>query len=71
MKFGTREHHGGLKESLETTIYITEEEFRLKSRNYNYYGYDTRCNQILFIEKPLEKYIKEPLWLFIELDKEI
>ena len=66
-EFGKREHRGSLQESLNTSVQITEQEFRDllydKNNDYKYYCYDNRCNQILFLGKYDLKY----LWLYIQL----
>lgn len=64
-----REHRGGLEESLKTSVEITEQEFKelLKDRNngYEYYCFDSRCNQIIF----LGKYELEYMFLFIQIEE--
>ena len=65
--FGKRDHRGGLKESLETSVEITEQEFKKllndKDNDYHYYCFDDRCNQIIFIGKPELDY----MFLYIQL----
>lgn len=66
--YGKREQRGGLQESLDTSLLITEEEFKelLKdydNNGYDYYCYDERCNQILFLGDYRLKY----QWLYIQL----
>ena len=65
VKYGKREHRGGLKESLATSKYIDEYTFNRLVKKYDYYCVDERCNQIMFIAKDMSrKYI----WLFIEVE---
>lgn len=67
IKFGKREHRGGLKESLTTSVEITESEFKNllndKDNGYTYYCFDERCNQIIF----LGKYELRYMFLYIQL----
>lgn len=70
MKYGYRFHRGGLQDSLSTKVYITENDFRKRSKNYTFYAYDSRCRQLVFIRNEMENYYTEPTWLFIELEKE-
>lgn len=67
IKFGKREHRGGLKESLTTSVEITESEFKNllndKANGYTYYCFDERCNQIIF----LGKYELRYMFLYIQL----
>lgn len=71
IKFGKRKHRGALQDSLDTSVEIYEEEFknliRDKNNGYNYYCFDNRCNQILF----LGKYELDYMWLYIQLPKDI
>lgn len=62
VKYGYRHHCGGLRESLQTKNYITSENFEkmLRTGNYRLYGYDSRCNQVLWLHTSTET------WLFIE-----
>ena len=66
--FGKREHRGGLKESLETSVEITAQEFnellKNKANDYSYYCFDDRCNQIVFLGKYSLKY----MFLYIQLE---
>ena len=68
--YGKREHRGGLKESLSTSVQITELEFKEllnnKDNDYQYYCFDNRCNQILFCGK----YDLDYMWLFIQLNND-
>lgn len=78
LKFGYRRHCGGLDESLKTKKYITLERFNKLLPEYDFYAYDGRCNQYLFILKDIEnkfncfktknymEYIRRS-WLFIEV----
>lgn len=66
MKYGTRQHCGGLEESLKTTKYITKEVFNRLLTHYEFYGIDERVNQILFINRYFSKPL--PTWLFIEYE---
>lgn len=67
-KYGTREHCGGLKESIATSRYISEEKFKRLLPMYKYYGYDSRVSQFMFILRDIEKYYKQyKVWLFIEI----
>lgn len=65
MTFGTRKHCGGLKESLKTSKEITKEEFisYIACLAWEYYGYDERVNQLLWINLNY----KDFQWLFIQL----
>lgn len=65
IKYGKREHRGTLEESLKTKKEITDKEFSILVNYYTYYGYDNRCNQILFINIK-----KEYTWLYIEVVNE-
>lgn len=62
--YGKRQHRGLLQDSLKTTVTISEQEFGELFADYHYYGFDKRCNQILFINTD-----KVYTWLFIELKK--
>lgn len=64
LKYGKRKHRGGLQESLETTCFISEREFQQCLSSYDYYCFDDRCNQILFINTD-----EEFTWLFIEINE--
>ena len=70
IKFGYRRHCGGLKESLETIVYVSETTFNKFLPQYDFYAFDGRCNQILFIIKNeyenLTTYGR--FWLFIEVN---
>lgn len=68
MKFGYRHHRSSLQESLQTKQYISINDFTKRSKNYRFYGYDSRCRQLMFIRNEMEHYYTEPLWLFIELE---
>lgn len=61
IKYFKRDHRGGLYESLQTQKYITKKEFNqlLTTGLYEYYVYDTRVFQYLFILKDIEKYYKK------------
>lgn len=64
--YGKREQRGGLNDSLKTSKYIDEFEFNKLVKKYDYYAFDERCNQVMFIAKDMStKYI----WLFIEIRK--
>lgn len=68
ISYGKREHRGGLNESLETAIEISEEEFKElledKNNGYEYYCYDDRCNQIIF----LGNYELDYMFLYIQIN---
>lgn len=64
VKYGKRKHSGGLQDSLNTSEYINENEFNELVKEYDYYAYDERCNQVLFIAKDMKR---EYIWLFIEI----
>lgn len=61
IKYFTREHRGSLYESMQTMKYITKKRFNelLTTGLYEYYAYDTRVFQYLFILKDIEKYYKK------------
>lgn len=63
IKYGYRRHSGGLDESLKTKVYIRSDSFMnmLKTGRYTPYGFDDRCNQVLWL------CYDNSLWLFIEL----
>lgn len=63
IKYGYRDHRGGLEESLKTKNYIKSESFdrMIRTGNYAYYGYDSRCHQLLWLHK------NSGTWLFIEV----
>ena len=64
ISFGVRKHSGGLKESILTTKYISENDFNSIINKYDYYGFDERVNQIMFISKDMrENYT----WAFIQI----
>lgn len=65
-KYGYRKHQGGLKESLQTSKYITFEEFKKMLPNYKLYAQDSRCCQIVFIHKDFPNNNHNADWLFIE-----
>lgn len=65
MKYGYRDHRELLEDSLSTKVYIDEKDFRFRLKKYEFYGYDERCRQILFIRK--DNSVFAPWWLFIEL----
>lgn len=68
LRFGTREHRGGLDESLATSKYFDEKRFNELLPYYEYYAFDERCNQIMFILKDMEhEWRNHPVWLFIEI----
>lgn len=69
--FGIRYHQGGLKESIETTKYITFNDWKSRFNNYSYYGFDTRVNQLLFILDDMQNKPNTPTWLFIQLSPKI
>lgn len=68
VKYGYRNHCGGLRESLSTKRYIDENDFKARLKNYSYYAYDPRCRQFMFIRNDMEHHIHEPTWLFIEIE---
>lgn len=61
IKYFKRDHCGGLYESLQTQKYITKSQFNdlLTTGLYEYYAYDTRVFQYLFILKDIEKNYKK------------
>lgn len=65
-KFGLRKHRGGLKESLETIKYISEDEFKRILPKYEYYAFDERVNQVMFLHKHFMKKVVKYDWLFIQ-----
>lgn len=78
LKFGYRRHCGGLNESLNTRIYISQERFNQLLPEYEYYAYDDRCKEYVFILRNFENRINcfvDPnssdniarSWLFIEV----
>lgn len=78
IKLGYRRQCGGLDESLKTIRYISLARFNKLLPEYEYYGYDKRCNQYLFILRNMEErfncfknknyleYVNRS-WLFIEV----
>ena len=64
IKYFIRDHKGGLKESLETQVYITTSKFQeiLATGNYKYYAYDPRVQQDLW--KNINN--DQPMWLGVE-----
>lgn len=69
LKFFTRDHRGGLKESLATQKYITQKQFNklLNTNLYEFYAYDDRVFQYLFILKDIEhEYNNHTVWIGIE-----
>lgn len=69
LKFFKRDHRGGLKESLETQTYISQEQFNklLDTNLYHFYCYDGRVYQYLFILKDMSKNYKNyTTWIGIE-----
>lgn len=62
VRFGYREHRVTLDESLKTRVYISCKTFdkMIKSDTFDYYGYDPRCHQYLWLNAHYN-------WLFIEL----
>lgn len=69
--FGIRNHCGGLKESIETTKYITFNEWKSRFKDYSYYGFDIRVNQLLFILDDMQNKHNIPTWLFIQLSPKV
>lgn len=64
VRYGQRKQAYMLRQSLASKIYITESDFISLLGQYSYYGFDWRCNQILFYKKlQCQKYD----WLFIEI----
>lgn len=80
INYGYRRQSGGLDESLLTSHYLTREQFARLLHEYEYYGYDERCHQFLFILRDMDKkfncfrtknyqdYINRS-WLFIEVQE--
>lgn len=69
MKYYKMDTRGGLKESLETKIEITEEEFNKLLPMYKYYAYDKRINCYRYILIDMENNYKEyTTWLLQEDD---
>jgi len=69
LKYFKRDHRGGLKESLATQKYISKEQFNklLNTNLYEFYAYDERVFQYLFILKDIEKNYKNyTVWIGIE-----
>ena len=64
-RFGKRIHQGSLTDSLLTSVYITYNEFNSLLKIYEFYTFDERCNQFMFIAKDLTKTDYD--WLFIEI----
>lgn len=63
-----RDHRGGLNESMKTMEYIDFDDFkkRINSGNYEFYAFDDRVNQFLWILKHMDKdYLDNPTWLGI------
>lgn len=65
--YGYRSTRGGLKEALETRVYISEYTFKKLLCDYNYYTFDKRCNEFLFILKKPTLVTISRFWLFIEI----
>ena len=59
IKYFKREHCGGLAESLATQKYISKKEFNELLPKYEFYAYDNRVFQYLFILRDIEKYFKK------------
>ena len=68
-KYGTREHRGALKDSLETAVYISFYDFIKRLKDYKFYSFDERVNQVMFLIKDFTN-VKKPAWLFIEITEE-
>ena len=66
IRFFVRDHRSTLEQSLRTTIYISPEQFKNLYKNYEFYGYDKRVMQFLFIARNIEKVT--PAFLGIEID---
>ncbi len=69
IKFFKRDHRGGLKESLATKKYISQKDFNnlLNTNLYEFYAYDERVYQYLFILKDIENnYKKYTVYIGIE-----
>lgn len=68
-KYGYRDLRELLAESLETSKYISIEEFkkRLRKFKYQFYAFDDRVNQIMFIINDIPGHLDQPTWLFIEI----
>lgn len=51
IKFGYRQNRSTLELSLLTRVYITNISFEkmLKNGRYFYYGYDSRCKQVMWL----------------------
>ena len=65
-RYGKRMHRGCLQDSLDTTVYISEDEFRSEldeDKDLKFYSVDNRCNQILFLNYNRQDY----QWYFIEV----
>ena len=63
VRYGYRQHKGGLEESLRTKVYIRQEQFNtmLSSGKFHVYGFDSRCNQLLWLSSTTQT------WLFVEI----
>lgn len=66
VRYGYRQHRGGLQESLQTKVYISVDTFKrmLDNKTVEYYAFDERCNQVLYIN--WETYT----WYFIEIQND-
>ena len=62
ISYGQRKDRGSLEESLKTSRNISKSMFAWLLDKYIFYGYDSRCNQILWITKN-----NDYRWLFIQL----
>lgn len=66
IRFFVRDHRATLEQSLRTMRIISPEQFTNLYKNYEFYGYDKRVMQFLFIARDIEKV--SPLFLGIEID---
>lgn len=65
--YGYRQTCGSLEESLKTKVYISETTFKKLLNEYDYYAFDKRCNQFLFIIKQPTLLNLTRFWFFIEI----
>lgn len=67
-RYGGRMHRGGLDESLKTTKYISQQDFEERLKDYHFYTFDSRCNQVIFIINDLEKSAINNEWTFLFIE---
>lgn len=66
ISFGKRPLRGGLKESLKEAEKISKKEFEALLPNYEYYCFDERVKQFVFVSKQMKKDFYTYIFIQIE-----